>query len=145
MKSTEWTLDIFENLFKGNDENIDSLKEIIKSFTNEEKAEINFRKRNKGKYAGIYVNYDSYFWDFEVGNYYDVNLEFRTDKNIVKLYIDTALNVDTRWDYGTSSSGIFTFNNYREDFLDKFKKILIELNKVKKAWENIELISEILK
>lgn len=141
MKSTEWTLDIFENLFAENNENLNSLKEIIKSFTNEEKVEINFRKRNKGKYA----SYDSYFWDFEVGKYYDVNLEFRTDKNIVKLYIDTALNADTRWDYGTSSSGIFTFNNYREDFLDKFKKILIELNKVKKAWENIELISEILK
>lgn len=141
MKSTEWTLDIFENLFKGNDENIDSLKEIIKSFTNEETVEINFRKVGKGKYA----SYDSYWWDFEVCKYYSVNLEFRTDKNIVKLYIDTALNTDTRWDYGTSSSGIFTFNNYREDFLDKFKKILIELNKVKKAWENIELISEILK
>ena len=141
MKSTEWTLDIFENLFAENNENLNSLKEIIKSFTNKEDVEITFRMVGKGKYA----SYDSYWWDFEVGKYYSVNLEFRTNKNVVALYIDTALNADTRWGYGTSSSGIFIFNNYREDFLNKFKKILIELNKVKKAWENIELISEILK
>ena len=82
MKSTEWTVDIFENLFAENNENINSLKEIIKSFTNEETVEINFRKVSKGKYA----SYDSYWWDFEVGKYYSVNLEFRTDKNIVKFY-----------------------------------------------------------
>ena len=110
MKSTEWTLDIFKSLF-------------------EENKNVKFDKTLSTK--------GYYFWRFDFGDNYTIDIEYNLKHNNVVIYVDTALNADTMYNFGSSNSGVFKVKFYTDDFYFKFKEMVSELNRIKESWNKI--------
>ena len=115
MKSTEWTLDIFKSLF-------------------EENKNVKFdQSLEKDGY---------YFWRFDFGDNYTIDIEYKIKSNIVVIYVDTALNADTMYNFGSSNSGVFKLKSYTNDFYLKFKEMVSELNRIRESWNRINKLFE---